>query len=151
MTPNDVLNVQRSWTLLHARRGALLAALTERFECAAPTGIPAELRAGWLFDAVEELVGLLNIPSRLAECACDIGITWPDPLTAPSFAIDGRAWLSAASDCSASWTDSTDAAWRQAWLLLSDVLAAETLSPFADAEPPCQKKPARTLNPTPDD
>ena len=29
------------------------------------------------------------------------------------------------------WTDRTERAWRQAWLLLSDVLAAESLSPFA--------------------
>ena len=53
-------------------------------------------------------------------------------LTAPSFAVEGAAWLAAAADCCPAWCDADAAAWRQAWLLLSDVLAVEALSPFAD-------------------
>jgi hypothetical protein len=136
MTPGDVRTVHRSWSELHGRRAALLTALTRRFECGGLTDVAAALRAIWLFDAVHELVSLLPVPSQLADRARDIGQRWPDPLTAPSFAIDGRAWMASAAECTASWTDATDAAWRQAWLLLSDVLAAETLSPFVDAHRP---------------
>ena len=90
------------------------------------------LRAEWLLCAVEALVGLLSAPSRLAACARDVGKTWPDPCTAPSFGVEGRAWMGAARECLAGWSDRTEAAWCQAWLLLSEVLAAEALSPFCD-------------------
>jgi hypothetical protein len=89
-------------------------------------------RARWLLSAVEQLVDLLPAPSLLADRARDLGATWPDPCTAPCFAIEGSAWMGAARDCAPTWTESTEAAWRQAWFLLSDVLAAETLSPFTD-------------------
>jgi hypothetical protein len=82
--------------------------------------------------AVDELVGLLPVPSVLAARARDLGTSWPEPLTAPCYAVDGRAWMAAAAACSPSWTEATASAWRQAWLLLSDELAAETLSPFVD-------------------
>jgi hypothetical protein len=133
LTPDDVRTVQRSWSELHSRCPQLLAGLTRRFEHVGPMAVPAAQRAVWLCEAVQQLVGLLPVPSRLADRARDIAGAWPDPLTAPSFAIDGRAWMGAAAECARTWTNETDAAWRQAWLLLSDVLAAETLSPFADA------------------
>ena len=97
-----------------------------------PSNAGARLRAAWLYSAVDELVALLASPSRLAERACDLGQSWPDASCAPCYAVEGRAFMSAAAELVPSWSDATDAAWRQAWLLLSDVLAAETLSPFAD-------------------
>ena len=39
--------------------------------------------------------------------------------------------MSAARKACPDWTIVEDRAWRQAWLLLSDVLAEESLSPFA--------------------
>ncbi len=132
MSPDDLTTVQRSWSELRRGRDPLLAALTRCFEAAPISSLPADVRAAWLLDAVEELVGLLSAPSRLAERARVLGETWPDPLIAPSFAIEGRAWMGAACECLPTWSDRTEVAWRQAWLLLSDVLAAESLSPFAD-------------------
>jgi hypothetical protein len=135
MNPDDLSTVQRSWAELRGQRPSMLDALRDRFEITAPPSIDPELRARWLFGAVEELVDLLPVPSVLAARARDVGATWPDPLTAPSFAIEGQAWMAAAADCLPAWSASTDCAWRQAWLLLSDVVAAETLSPFTDG--PC--------------
>jgi hypothetical protein len=132
MSPDDLSAVQRSWSELRLRRDPLVAALTRRFEAAPTSSLAASVRAAWLLDAVEELVGLLSAPSRLAERARVLGETWPDPLIAPSFTIEGRAWMGAACECLPTWSDRIESAWRQAWLLLSDVLAAESLSPFAD-------------------
>jgi hypothetical protein len=133
MTPEDLFVVDVSWSHLRRERQPLLAGLTQRFEALDPSPIPAAVRAVWLVDAVEELVVLLSTPSRLAAQARLLGETWPDPCSAPSFAVEGQAWMDAARECLATWTDSTDDAWRQAWLLLSDVLAVEALSPFGDA------------------
>ena len=133
MSPDDLSAVHRSWSTLRLRRDPLLAALTRRFEEAPISSLAADVRAAWLLDAVEELVGLLSAPSCLAERARRLGETWPDPLIAPSFAIEGRAWMGAACESLPTWSERTEVAWRQAWLLLSEVLAAESLSPFADA------------------
>jgi len=136
MTPDDLVTVERSWLELRRRRALLLAELTRRFDAAPASTAPAAVRAAWLLGAVEELVGLLPAPSHLAARARDLGGTWPDPRTAPCFAVEGRAWMGAACECQPGWTDRTEAAWRQAWLLLSDVLAAEALSPFCDDPAP---------------
>jgi hypothetical protein len=130
MTPDDLRIVERTWSELRRRRDPLLAGLTRRFEAAAPAPIPPAVRASWLVGAVEELVGLLSAPSRLAARARRLGETWPDPLAAPSFGVDGHAWMAAAGACLPNWSERTEAAWRQAWHLLSDVLVTETLSPF---------------------
>ncbi len=135
MTPEDLVAVERSWAELRSHRAPLLAALTRRFEATVGSPTAAGLRAAWLLGAVEELVGLLTAPSRLAIRARDIGESWPDPCTAPSFGVEGRAWMGAARECLPTWTDRAEAAWCQAWLLLSDVLAAEALSPFANDAP----------------
>jgi len=134
MTPEDLLTVERSWSDLRTRRAPLLAALARRFAAMAHPSIAPGRRAEWLLGAVEELVGLLSAPSQLATHARDVGKTWPDPCTAPSFGVEGRAWMDASRECLPSWTDRTEASWCQAWLLLSDVLAAEALSPFADGD-----------------
>jgi hypothetical protein len=130
VTPDDLCIVQRTWEQLRTRRATVLSALIAWFDELGPSSIDAAARAGWLFGAVDELVGLLAAPSSLATRARALGATWPDPLTAPSFAIEGRAWLAAGSACAPTWSDETATAWKQAWLLLSDVLAAEALSPF---------------------
>ena len=130
MTPDDLTCVQRSWAALRDRRLSLIAELTVSFESILASPIDAASRAEWLCSAVEELVELLPAPSKLAESARAVGERWPDPLVAPSYDIDGRAWMAAASRCGPVWSETVEAAWRQAWLLLSDVLAAETLSPF---------------------
>jgi len=132
MNADDVSTVQRTWSELRRRRTLLLEDLTCRLAVLSAGNISARLRASWLYSAVDELVDLLASPSRLAERARDLGATWPDPSTAPCYAVEGRAWMAAAAAVLPGWTDANDAAWRQAWLLLSDVLAAETLSPFAD-------------------
>src|SRR5262245_5883948 len=133
VAPEDIQVVQHSWAQLRARRGLLVAALSLRFQAAgASTHRAAELRAEWLVRAVEELVELLAAPSQLAQHARALGDAWPDPLTAPSFAVEGRAWMRAAHECNETWSDDVEAAWREAWVLLSDVLAAEALSPFTE-------------------
>jgi hypothetical protein len=135
VTPEDLRTVHRSWSQLQPRANALLDDLTRRFEAAGPSAIVPARRARWLYAAVDELADLLAVPSRLADRARSIGATWPDPLTAPSFATEGRAWLAAADACLPSWSEDTADAWKQAWLLLSDVLAAEALSPFIEMPP----------------
>lgn len=135
MTPDDLTTVLRSWSDLRCRQAELTAALTQCFASVDRATIDAGARARWLVAAVEELVGLLVAPSALASRARALGSTWPDPHTAPCFATEGRAWLDASGACSPVWTDTTALAWKQAWLLLSDVLAAEALSPFAEATP----------------
>ena len=132
MTPDDVGAVQRSWAELRRRRAPLIAELTRRYGDAGAGSLLPDLRAAWLYVAVDELVELLPSPSMLAARARDLGESWPEPLTAPCFAVDGKAWMAAAAACSPRWTPAVESAWRQAWLLLSDELAAETLSPFVD-------------------
>jgi hypothetical protein len=130
MTPDDIRTVQRSWGELRAHRGVLLAGLIRRFDPAAHAPVEAAFRAGWLVGAAEQLVGLLSSPSRLAGRARELALAWPDPQVAPSCDVEGRAWMEAAGECSPTWCALTESAWRQAWVLLSDVLAAEALSPF---------------------
>jgi hypothetical protein len=132
VSPEDLQRVQGSWTAFVRHRDAVLSSLAAHLRDLTPTPIIAVQRAGWLFRAVEELVELLPEPSRLELHARQIGGTWPDKLVAPSYAVDGRAWMRAADECLAAWSPEMEASWRQAWLLLSEVLAAETLSPFTD-------------------
>src|SRR4051794_16482195 len=99
MTPEELGLVQGSWRHVLRERDAVQAELTRRFRGAFPTSKAAAERACWLFRAVEELVELLPSPSRLEQHARHVGDTWPDPLVAPSYAIDGRAWMAAAAAC----------------------------------------------------
>ena len=132
MTPDDVVVVERSWDQLRLRRDDLADRLAESF-CAVRLPATAQRRAFWLVDSVAELVGLLTAPSQLGRRARQLFATWPDPGSSPSFRVDGQAWISAARDVCPTWTDSVEDAWRHAWLLLSDVLADEALSPFIAA------------------
>ena len=130
MTPDDVVVVDRSWAQLQHRRDDLVDRLAAAFSVVRPPGT-ARRRACWLVDSVAELVDLLTAPSMLGRRARKLFATWPDPGSSPSFRVDGQAWISAARDISPAWTLSAEQAWRHAWLLLSDVLAEEALSPFA--------------------
>jgi len=133
MTPDDVSTVQRSWAELRRVQSSMITELTLRYDSAAsPGSLLPDLRAAWLCVAVDELVDLLPSPSMLAARARVLVESWPEPLSAPCFAVDGRAFMAAASACARDWTRATESAWRAAWLLLSDELAAEALSPFAD-------------------
>jgi hypothetical protein len=140
MRPEDVELVERSWALLRCIEGPMLRGLARRFADVSPSPAAAVVRARWMFDATEALVGLLAVPSRLSDRAGALGATWPDPLTAPSFAVDGRAWLATARECVPTWSDRTEDAWRQGWLLLSEVLAAEALAPFQTVEPSADER-----------
>jgi hypothetical protein len=130
MSPEDLAAVDRSWAELRYRQGELVERLESAFRCVGATDL-AGARARWLVYAVSELVDLLVAPSRLGDRARLLATSWPLNRTAPSFAIEGQVWMRAARNVSPSWTDATEQAWRHAWLLLSDVLADETLSPFA--------------------
>lgn len=108
----------------------MAAELSLAFEPLVPPGT-AEVRAQWLVDAIEALVGLLETPSRLAPRALDLAATWPAPGEVPSSRVEGKVWLAAAHSLCPMSTAASDAAWRSAWVLLTDVLAQESLSPFA--------------------
>jgi hypothetical protein len=129
MSPEDLGTVDRSWADLRYRQGELVERLESTFRSVGATDAAAA-RARWLVYAVAELVDLLAAPSGLGERARLLADSWPLPGTAPTFAIEGQAWMRAARSVSPSWPDGTEQAWRHAWLLLSDVLADETLSPF---------------------
>lgn len=130
VSPEELAAVDRSWADLRLRRPELVShleaafALVDHPELAAP-------RADWLVDAVSGLIGLLAAPSRLGDQARRLAISWPVAGTTPTFAVEGKAWMRAARDVGPDWTSDTERAWRHAWLLLSDVLAEESLSPFA--------------------
>ena len=118
MTPEEFRSVTLSWREFLRRRDSMLVELTRQFRGAGRSPVAAAQRANSLFDGVEELVGLLSTPSRLEVQARDIGARWPDPLSGPSYALDGVAWMAAATACVPSWSEVTETAWRQAWRLL---------------------------------
>jgi hypothetical protein len=130
VSPEELAAVDRSWADLRRRRPELLAHLETSFALADHPEL-AEVRARWLVDAVSGLVGLLPAPSRLGDEARRLATRWPVAGSNPTFAVEGQAWMRAAGDVWPDWTDETERAWHHAWLLLSDVLAAESLSPFA--------------------
>jgi len=134
MTPDDLTAVDRSWADLQGRAAPLVERLAVAFaEVSAPEDALA--RARRLVESTRELVGLLDTPSRLASRARAVAEQWPDGTPTPCFRIDGQAWLRAASEVSPSWSIGAELAWRRAWLLLSDVLAEESLAPFGGPPP----------------
>ena len=100
MTPEDLAAVDRSWTELRHERAALVDRLNASFGTLADCDQTPVWRARWLVDAVSELVGLLTAPSQLEAQARRIATTWPDHCPAPSFGIEGRAWMDAAEHVS---------------------------------------------------
>jgi hypothetical protein len=130
MTPAELAAVWASWSHLRRRRADVVLELARWYQAA---GVPeAVRRAAWLSDAVEQLVDQLASPSRLADRARALAETWPDPTCPPTYAVDGRAWEAAARRVAPVWPVHTERAWQQGWYLLSEVLAAETLSPFGE-------------------
>ncbi|MGZ4724908.1 MAG: hypothetical protein ACXV8L_11940, partial [Ilumatobacteraceae bacterium] len=93
-----------SWAELQLRREALADRLAASYDAVLPRDI-AEQRARWLVAAVAELVGLLTAPSQLAARARDVAATVPQPTSAPTFVLDGNAWMNAAHEVSAGWSD----------------------------------------------
>jgi hypothetical protein len=140
VSPDDLAAVDRSWAQLRRRRAELVEHLETSFSAAGSPEVAAP-RARWLVEAVAELVGLLTAPSRLGGRARRLAETWPVAGTAPCFGVEGQAWMRAARDVGPGWTHRTEDAWRHAWLLLSDVLAEEALSPFA-THPATEGRPA---------
>lgn len=132
MCPEDLAAVGESWTELQIRRGDLVDSLAVSYGVIIPPEV-AEQRARWLVGAVAGLIDLLTTPSQLADRARELAQTLPAPGSAPTFFLDGNSWMSAAGNVCPTWTDSSEHAWRQAWLLLSDVLANESLSPFTSS------------------
>jgi hypothetical protein len=129
MTPDDLAAVDRSWADLQDHVGPLVSRLAVAFgEFSTPEDALA--RAHRLLESTNELVGLLDTPSRLAARARALADMWPDGAPTPCFGIDGRAWMRAASEVNPTWSADDEVAWRRAWLLLSDVLAEDSLSPF---------------------
>jgi hypothetical protein len=130
MSPEELASVCESWTELQHRRPEIVTSLGEMYGAVMSEAVAAD-RARWLVDAVSELVTLLTAPSQLGDRARELAQCLPGAETAPTFVLDGSAWMIAARDACSTWTDASEHAWRQAWLLLSDVLANESLSPFA--------------------
>ena len=130
MSPDDLAVVERSWDELRRGRGALVQHLAGSYGIVTPTS-DAEARAGWLCDAVADSSGCLSAPSQLELRARQLADTWPDPGSAPSFRVDGVGSMQGAGVVCPTSTARSERAWRRAWLLLSDVLAEESLSPFA--------------------
>lgn len=130
MSPEELAQVSETWTEMQHRRGQIAASLGEMYSAVLAEAIATE-RARWLVNAVSELVTLLSSPSQLGDRARELAHSLPGADTAPTFVLDGSAWMIAARDACTTWTDSCEHAWRQAWLLLSDVLSNESLSPFA--------------------
>lgn len=129
MTPDDLVLVERSWTELRAHRPLLLERLAEALPADAHGG-SADAHARRLLDATAALVDLLATPSHLAAAARAIAVSWGTAPT-PRVDVDGVAWMRAAREVCPTWSSSDDVAWRRAWVLLADVLAEESLAPFA--------------------
>lgn len=134
MSPEDIAVVAESWAEIRFRRAALIDRLAESYRAGGCVKA-VESRAQWLVDAVGEVVDLLACPSQLADRARELAVARPDPGSAPTFLVDGNAWMISVSEVCPHWTNESDHAWRQAWLLLSEVLAVESLSPFARQPP----------------
>jgi hemoglobin-like flavoprotein len=133
--PEDIATVERSVAQLCLQGPALHDHLEASFRAAGATDDAAR-RARWLVNAVAELAALLAVPSRLEVHARDIAQTVPDGVPPPTFGVDGRAWMQAARELCPGWSEGTEDAWHHAWLLLSNVLDNESLSPFADPPEP---------------
>jgi hypothetical protein len=131
VSPDDLATVRCSWAGLASARPELIEVLAAVLSNDVDVLEEAPQRAGRLVEAVAELVELLPTPSRLGQRARELAETWPDGGPSPSFRVDGQAWIAAATACDPRWTAGTAQAWRQAWLLLSEVLAEDVLSPFS--------------------
>jgi hypothetical protein len=124
MTSEEIRIVGDSWCAATARDdGALTDALA--------ASLGADVAARWLCDGVDELVGLLATPSTLGARARSLDRMRPPGVPTPRFAVEGVALLSAVRTVCDALPDQVEHAWRRAWHLLAEELAAEQLSPFS--------------------
>jgi hypothetical protein len=130
MSPEQLALVCESWADLSTRGDSIADRLAQSYGAVVPAEMAAQ-RARWLVHAVTELVGLLTSPSLLAGRARELAQSLPASDIALTFTLDGNAWMCAGRDLCPLWTEPCEQAWRGAWLLLSDVVANESLSPFA--------------------
>ncbi|MET0908604.1 MAG: hypothetical protein ABWZ99_03975 [Ilumatobacteraceae bacterium] len=130
MTPDDLLTVRRSWTEIRRRRASFVERLEAALDSIAGPATAAAVHARQLIAAADELVDVLATPSELATRARAIVAAWPPEAELPRLGVDEMAWRRAASEVSTSWSEADDLAWHHAWLLLADVLAEESLTPF---------------------
>jgi hypothetical protein len=131
VSPDDLATVRCSWAALAPAGPQLIEVLGDVLANDVDVVEEAQPRARRLVEAVAELVDLLATPSRLGQRARQLAESWPDGSPSPSFRVDGQAWIAAATFCDPCWTASTEQAWRQAWLLLAEELAEDSLSPFS--------------------
>jgi hypothetical protein len=131
VSPDDLATVRCSWAALAPAGPQLIEVLGDVLANDVDVVEEAQPRARRLVEAVAQLVDLLATPSRLGQRARQLAERWPDGSPSPSFRVDGQAWIAAATFCDPCWTACTEQAWRQAWLLLSEVLAEDALSPFS--------------------
>jgi hypothetical protein len=134
MTPEDVVVVQRSWTRLVAQREAFAARLGAALAVQRGMAIGPP-HAARLLAIADELIPLLATPSALAARVGALVSTWPPGAPAPSVEVDADTWALVARDLLATWTPHDEVAWRRAWVLLVDVLAADCLAPFPGPAP----------------
>jgi len=134
MSPEQLALVCESWADLRTRCDSITDRLAQSYSTVIELD-QAGQRARWMVHAVTELVGLLTSPSLLADRARELAQSLPASAIALTFTLDGNAWMNAGRDVCPVWTESCEQAWRGAWLLLSDVVANESLSPFT-ATPP---------------
>jgi hypothetical protein len=130
MTPDDLALVRRSWTGLRQRRDIFLERLQVELLGSIAERETAAERARRLVDAADELLDSLATPSDLAVRARAVAAAWPTTTPLPRLDIDAVAWRRAAAETCPARSDSDDAAWHRAWLLLTDVLAEDSLAPF---------------------
>jgi hypothetical protein len=129
MTPDELVQVERSWAVLRRRREAFIERLAAALDSATtPRG--ADEHARLLVDVADQLVGALATPSLLQARARTLLDTRLPEALVPRCGTDGVAWRRAASEVCIPWSSADDTAWSHAWLLLADVLAADSLAPF---------------------
>jgi hypothetical protein len=131
VSPDDLATVRCSWAALAPAGPQLVEVLSDILANDVDVVDEAQPRARRLVDAVAELVDLLATPSSLGQRARQLAESWPNGSPSPSFRVDGQAWIAAATFCDPCWTACTEQAWRQAWLLLAEELAEDSLSPFS--------------------
>jgi hypothetical protein len=134
VSPEELATVERSWSDLRGRKTELVEHLADSLDVVDGGGAEGltGARSRWLAGAVGELVGVLSSPSRLGARARELAQSWPVAGTMPCFAVEGRAWMGVVRDLGVTWNERIETAWHHAWLLLSEVLADEALSPFAE-------------------
>jgi hypothetical protein len=127
MTSDDITIVERSWRIA--------AGPPHRYELHTATcrqlghDVAAD-HARWLLASVDALVGLLGTPSELGPRARRLDADRPVGVPSPTWVLDGAALLAALRSVDDDLcAPDVELAWRRAWHLLAEELAADDLSP----------------------